>query len=764
MEDMNAKPYSGIPLLAAALLVLAALVSGCSTADKEDREIAEKVAQMTREEKVLFVMGTQRLLNNGPEIAPGMIKRPWKNENARQISNYYDPGDATTAYSKKRNGAAGETYAISRLGIPMAYFADGPTGLRLSVTQDNGSKTYSTGFPSACLLGASWDTELMDKVGTAMGNETLEFGMDFLLAPSMNILRNPLCGRNFEYYAEDPLLSGKLAASFVCGFQSQGVGVSVKHFAANNEETMRNGIDAVVSERALREIYFKGFEIVVKESKPWTVMSAYNKLNGVLASENPWLLNDVLRGEWGFDGTVVTDWWSEENGARQVAAGNDLLMPGTQHQEDDIFAALEDGSLDEALLDKACFNILKTLRKTPSFHAYPFSNHPNVEAHESLARSAAAEGMVLLENNGALPLSGSIKRIAALGNAMYYTYVSGSGSGSAGGRHKICLDEGLESAGYVLDEAAAEFYRKYVNENKPRPSWIIPNIPEPSLAPEQIARMARENDAAIYAIGRIAGEGSDREAIEGDYYLSVAEMLNLRLLSEAFHAEGKPLIVILNMGSCVDMMSWKDIPDAILHAWYPGQEAGYAITDVLTGAVNPSGKLPFTIAAKYEDVPSSSDFPLSEGEDRRSIYHEDIFVGYRGFDADGIEPAYPFGYGLSYTSFEYSDLSVKKEGKEYQVTLRVKNTGQREGREVVQIYVAAPKSRLAKPEKELRAFVKTPVIPAGESVMISARFAVKDLSSFDPSQHKWVLDKGDYTLMAASSSRDIRASKIIKIK
>lgn len=764
MRDMKPKKYSSLPIASAAAIFLMILISGCGTADNAERDAAETVARMTQEEKVLFVMGTQRVMNNGPDIAPGMIKRPWRNENARQISNYYDPGDAVTAYSRKRNGAAGETYAISRLGIPMAFFADGPTGLKLSVEQEDGSRLYGTGFPSACLLGASWDTDLLDRVGTAMGNETLEFGMDFLLAPSMNILRNPLCGRNFEYYSEDPLLSGKLAASFVRGFQSQGVGVSVKHFAANNEETMRNGIDAVVSERALREIYFKGFEIVVKESAPWTVMSSYNKINGVLASENPWLLNEVLRDEWGFDGIVVTDWWSEENGARQVAAGNDLLMPGTQHQEDDIFAALEDGTLDEALLDKACINILKTLRKTPSFHAYPFSNRPDLAAHETLARKAATEGMVLLENNGALPIPESVKRIAALGNAMYYTYTSGSGSGSAGGRHKVCLDEGLEAAGYVLDAPSAKFYREYVKKNKPGPSWIVPNIPEPLLDRRQVARMAKETDAAVYAIGRIAGEGADRKAIEGDYYLSEAETANLKSLAEAFHAEGKPLIVVLNMGSCIDMAGWKDIPDAILHAWYPGQEAGYAIADVLTGAVNPSGKLTFTIAAKYEDVPSSADFPLSEGEDRRSIYNEDIFVGYRGFDASGTEPAYPFGYGLSYTSFDYSDLSVKKEGGEYVATLRVKNTGSRAGREVVQIYVSAPQGHLEKPEKELRAFVKTPVIPAGESVMVSARFAEKDLSSYDPSRGKWVLDKGGYTLMAGASSRDIRVSKLFTVK
>ena len=749
------------------VLAGAACIVSCNTMSKVDKEILKVMSQMTQEEKVLTVMGTSRSMNNGPEIAPGMPVRPRFNENSRQISYTEVNEDATTAFTQGRvNGAAAESYAIPRLGIPITIMADGPAGLRISPTRRGDSLTYyCTAFPTGTCLAASWDTDMVHEVTLAMGNEVHEYGVDYLLAPAINIMRSPLCGRNFEYYSEDPVLAGRIATAYINGIQENNVGVSLKHYAVNSQETMRNGIDAVVSERAIREIYLKGFEIAVKNAHPWTVMSSYNKVNGTLASENKWLLSDVLRDEWGFDGFVMTDWWAEENGARQIAAGNDMLMPGTQHQEDDIFAALKDGSLDEALLDKAVFNILKTMRKTPSFNGYKYSNKPNLKAHADIVRKDGAQGMVLLENNGALPLASGIRKIAALGDASYDTFVGGSGSGNVNRKYKVNISEGLQNAGYQLDQEIADAYAENIRKHKPQGAeymWVVPVTPELGLTGAQAKRLARDNDIAIYTLSRIAGEGADRRLEPGDYYLSEVELSEIKLLSEAFHAAGKKLIVLLNMGSMVEMSGWNHLADAILHIWLPGQEVGNSVADVVTGKVNPSGKLPFSITATYQDNPSSANFPLSPGEDRRTIYKEDIYVGYRYYDKNNIEPTYPFGYGLSYTTFDYSDMKISREDDNCKVSLTVTNTGKVPGREVVQIYVTAPKGSVDKPIKELKAFVKTPVIEPGKSATVNAELKVSDMASFV--NNKWDVTPGTYTFMAAASSRDIRLSQNMEIK
>ena len=726
------------------VICIVAALATCMTATAQPKltadNIKEVVAAMTLEEKAALVVGTQRGGVYPPPPAPGMPVRP----NDDPMNNA-----AVTAFSEGRvRGAAGDVLAIPRLGIPTMVLADGPAGLRIDPKRPNDEKTYyCTAFPTASLLAATWDAPLIERMTEAIGNEVKEYGVDVLLAPGMNIMRNPLCGRNYEYFSEDPLLAGKMAAAYIRGIQSQGVGVSLKHFAVNNQETYRNGIDVRISEQALREIYLRGFEIAVKEGKPWTVMSSYNKINGILASENRWLLKDVLRGEWGFDGFVMTDWWAEENGARQIAAGNDMLMPGTQRQLREILDAINAGIIQERDLDWCVENILRVLVKTPIFKGYKYSNKPDLKVHAKIAREVAAEGMVLLENNGVLPLKKG-KRVALLGVDSYDALVGGSGSGHVNRQYEVSIYEGLKQAGFSLDAEQSKICMDYVEAEKSKQNreffWVVPTINELAVSQERAEALAQRNDLCILTIGRMAGEGDDRRLEKGDYYLSDLEMLNLQNLCTAFHAKKKPVVVLLSMGSFVEMSSWKHLPDAILHTWLPGQEEGNAIADVLTGKVNPSGKLPFTIAARYEDYSSSANFPSSNGNPAEVEYKEDVFVGYRHFDKVDITPTYPFGYGLSYTSFKYNNMTVKSDGDSITVCITVKNIGKHSGKESVQLYVSAPQDKLNRPVKELKAFAKTRLLKPGQSQMLKMTVSQQDLASWDTATHQWIKDSGTY--------------------
>ena len=728
--------------------------------------IDEILKAMTLEEKITLVVGANRYVGdeNGPGPAPGMPERK-----SVDMSGLVEKpqSDGVTAFSSGRvKGAAGDVVPVERLGITTMVLADGPAGLRIDATRPGDDNTYyCTAFPIGSLLSASWDTGLTERVTTAMGNEVLEYGADVLLAPAMNIHRNPLCGRNFEYYSEDPLLAGKIAAAYVRGVQSNGVGTSVKHFAANSQETLRNGQNASVSERALREIYLKGFEIVVKEAQPWTIMSSYNKINGVLSSENRWLLTDVLRGEWGFKGFVMTDWWAEENGARQIAAGNDMLMPGTPHQYDDILDAVNSGRLDIRFLDDCVRRILQVMVISPTFNRYEYSNKPDLAAHALVTREAASQGMVLLKNEGALPL-GRKSKVAIFGVPSYDTMVGGSGSGYVNRAYKVTVDEGLEAAGFRLDKKLAESYREYVRQEKAKQPaeyfWIIPTVQETTISREDAEAAAKRNDICIYSIGRMAGEGGDRTLTPGDWYLSETEEANIGLLCETFHKAGKKVVVLMNMGNIVDM-GWSDKPDAILHTWMDGQEAGNSVADILGGKVSPSGKLPMTIAKRYEDYPSAKDFPMSNGNPGDVNYDEDIFVGYRHFDRNPETILYPFGFGLSYTSFEYSDLKAERIGEELKISVKVTNTGKCSGREVVQIYVGAPEGNAVKPVKELRAFGKTSELKPKASEVLVMKVKLADLRRFDGYERTWKLDEGEYVISAAASSRDIRQNVTLQL-
>lgn len=698
--------------------------------------IKEVVKAMTLDEKIQFVSGIGMSISLGSD------------------------GPVAGSIGGKVVGAAGATLAIPRLGIPSVIMADGPAGLRIDPTIVNGEKIYTTAFPVGSLIASTWNTTLTTSVGKAMGNEVKEMGVDVLLAPGMNLIRNPLCGRNYEYYSEDPVLSGEMATAAVNGVQSQGVGVSVKHFVANNQESNRNSVSALVSQRALRELYLRGFEIAIKKSNPWTIMSSYNKINDTYVSENPELLTTILRDEWNFKGMVTTDWFSGRKYANQVKAGNDLLMPGRKQEAKKIKEALDEGSLKETELDRNIERILQLVVKTPVFANYRYSQHPNFIANRAIAQQAAEEGMVLLKNKAALPLAAG--KIALLGNASYDTFVGGTGSGEVQSAYTISFYDGLKKAGFSLDENLKKAYLSYITEEKAkRPKRVsildvIKPVEEFPISEEQLQQMSRNCEAAIITIGRSAGEGSDR-SLETDYVLNDKELALIKATASAFHAQGKKLIVALNIDALVEVTSWQDLADALLITWLPGQEAGNAFANILTGKTNPSGKLPQTMALSYNDIPSATAFPgTPKRSPSESVYNEGIYVGYRYFSSFGKPVAYPFGYGLSYTQFEMKKLKAPtKFSKKLSLSVEVTNVGEVAGKEVVQVYLSAPAKSMDKPALELKAFAKTELLSPKQSQTFSFTLTPESLASFDTARSAWVVEAGTYTVKVGNSVENI---------
>ena len=498
----------------------------------------------------------------------------------------YQLGGLTFSSTVLVPGAAGTTLAIPRLGIPATALPDGPAGIRISPTREGDSRTYyGTGFPVGTAIASSWDTELVEHMTSAMGNEVLEYGVDVLLSPAMNIHRNPLCGRNFEYFSEDPVLAGK------------------KHFAANDQETNRMENDSRVDTRALREIYLKGFEITVKEAQPWTIMSSYNKLNGEYAQQSHDLLTKILRDEWGFDGIVMTDWGSKEGTVKAAAAGNDLMMPGNATETQRIVDAVKSGEL-----------------------SYKYSDAPDLKAHAAAARAAATESMVLLKNDGdVLPLKGT-ETVAMFGISSVDFVAGGTGSGNVNKAYVVNMVQGLENAGFTLVDAVKDFNQKYVDFQKvnmnanPSGAGVLlgsAKVPEAPVSRNFINAQVDKSDLAIVVIGRNSGEGGDRR-VDDDFNLTATERQLITDVTAAYHLAGKKVVVVLNIGGAIETASWKEDPDAILCAWQPGQEGGDAVADVLTGKVNPSGKLPMTLPISYMDHPSSYNFPT--GYERSNNY------------------------------------------------------------------------------------------------------------------------------------------------
>ena len=728
--------------------------------------IDEVVAAMTLEEKATLLVGSG-----------------WGSMTA---------GSMTASATALVPGAAGTTRSIERLGIPSTVLADGPAGLRISPRRDNDPNTYfCTGFPVGTVMASMWDTERVQELTTAMGNEVLEYGADVLLAPGMNLHRNPLCGRNFEYFSEDPFLTGKTAAAYINGIQSNGVGVSVKHFAANNQEVNRMENDSRVSQRALRELYLKGFEIAVKEADPWTVMSSYNKLNGEYTQQSHGLLTTVLRDEWGFDGIVMTDWGTKEGTVKAVNAGNDLMEPGMQVEIDRIIAAVKAGEISQEQLDKNVRNMLTYIVKTPRFNKYQYSNKPEIEAHAKLVREAAPEGMVLLENNGVLPLQG-VKKVALYGTGSYDFIAGGTGSGNVNKPYIRNVAEGLADNGFEVNQDIQKWYEQYIayakttNKNNGGLSGVLLGeavIPEMAVNRDYFERMEPQTDIAIFTLSRNAGEGGDRYAKDGDWTITGLEREMIQNLADIYHAAGKKFVVVLNIGGAIETASWKHIPDAILLAWTPGQEGGLAVADILSGKANPSGKLPMTFPVSYLDIPSSHNFPynyknvqsgmwdfLWGGAKRQkkdvdyTEYNEGIYVGYRYFQTAGAPVSYPFGYGKSYTTFEYSKPVVKATADGFTATITVKNTGSVAGKEAVQLYVAAPAGGLEKPAFELKGFAKTKTLAPGEAQTLTINVDKYTLASFNEAASAWETAAGTYKVMFGANAMDIRGTGEYKLK
>lgn len=751
--------------------------------------VKDVIAAMTKEEKATLVVGTG--MNMGPAPAPGAGGPAPSAGQAPPPPPAAAPSPGTMVGNTNRGvpGAAGTTAAIPRLGIPAVILADGPAGLRISPKRAGTDATfYCTAFPVATLLASSWDVDLVQKVGQAMGNELREYGVDVLLAPAMNMHRNPLGGRNFEYYSEDPLVSGKMAASITRGVQSQGVGVSAKHYAANDHEWNRNTINVKASQRALREIYLRPFEITVKESQPWTVMSSYNKLNGTYTSESKQLLTGVLRDDWGFKGIVMTDWGGGRDVVAQMNAGNDLLEPGRPAQVKAIVDALDSGALKMEALDRNVERILTFILQTPSFKKLPHSDKPDLAAHARLVRDAAAQAMVLLKNQGALPLAATAKTAALFGNAAYETIAGGTGSGNVNKAYMVSIVEGLKAAGITAEPTLAAAYTSYIDEQKKKQPaggggmaamMGAPRAAERTVAADEIAATAKAADVAVITIGRNAGEGRDRQ-LEADFELTAAEQAMLKDVTAAFHAASKKVVVVLNIGGVIEVASWRDTPDAILLAWQPGQEAGHSVADLLTGKVSPSGKLATSFPIKYTDNLSAANFPgktllgpepaaanaaqtrgggFGRGDRAAEVtYDDEVFVGYRHYATKGVKVAYPFGFGLSYTTFGYSGLklSAPQFVKALTATVTVKNTGKAAGREVVQLYLSAPGKSMPKPAIELKGFAKTRLLAPGESQVLTFQLTPRDLASFDEASSSWMAEAGTYTVKIGASSEDIR--------
>jgi len=640
------------------------------------------------------------------------------------------------------------TVPVERLGVPAMMMTDGPHGVRRSsdVNAIGKGTLPATCFPTASCLASSWDTALLRQVGAALGEEAAALGVDVLLGPGANMKRDPRCGRNFEYFSEDPFLAGQLAASFIQGVQSQRVGTSLKHFAANNQETERFRIDAVVDERTLREIYLPAFETAVKEGKPWTVMCAYNKLNGVYCSENHRLLVEILKEEWGFDGLVVSDWGAVHDRVMSLQGGLDLEMPGPQTRRTQaVIEAIQSGALDEAVLNEAVRRILGIIFKaaeTPKGRALSASRSKggafDAAAHHAFARQVAGEGIVLLKNNGLLPLQ-QPRRIAVIGRAAKEPHFQGGGSSHI---NPTMVDSPFDELRKLAGDAGLTYSAGY------------PATPalDPALIAEAVAAARAADVALLYCAlpGFIESEGYDR----ADLSLTPPQVA----LIQAVCAAQPNSVVILNNGSALTMGEWLDGPAAVLEAWMMGQAGGGAIADVLFGKVNPSGKLAETFPLTLTDTPAYINFPGGAGQVR---YGEGLFIGYRYYDATARPVAFPFGFGLSYTAFAYSNPRLSAETFNdvdgLTVSVDVTNTGHVAGQEVVQVYVHDWKSGLVRPPKELKGFAKIALQP-GETKTVAIPLDFRAFAYYHPGYGQWITEDGEFDILIAASAADIRCT------
>lgn len=637
------------------------------------------------------------------------------------------------------------TEAVERWGLPAIMVTDGPHGIRKQVTGGDHlgilAGEPATCFPPAVALGSSWDPELARRVGVALGVEARAEQVSVLLGPGINMKRDPRCGRNFEYYSEDPVHAGVLASAFVTGVQSQGVGTSLKHFAGNNQETDRLRVSAVIDERTLREIYLRAFERVVTEAQPWTLMCSYNRLNGVHASQNDWLLTTVLREEWGFEGLVMSDWGAVSDRVAAIHAGLDLEMPGPGGENDALLeAAVKEGTLAESSLDASAQRVLDLLAKAAP-HLDPEARYDR-EEHHDLARIAAARSVVLLKNDGAeLPLDPSRGKIAVIGEFARTPRYQGAGSSQI-------VPTQLDS---LLAALTGQSTGARVNFSA---GFRLDGVPDEALAAEALAA-AREADHVIFCAGlpsEAESEGFDREDIE-------LPAVQVTLLEHLVDVTGHVTVVLSN-GGVVRLGDWSERVPAILEGWLLGQAGGSALAQILWGEISPSGKLTETIPLHLEDVPAYTHFPGGQGEVH---YGEGLFIGYRHYDTRALEVAYPFGHGLSYTRFEYRDVAVIADSTHLTVALTVANVGTVDAHETVQVYTGLPVSAVGRPVHELRGFA-TVAVAAGAQEEVSIRIPLRELAYYCVPAAAWVLEGGIYRVEVAASSRDIRYATTVTVE
>lgn len=750
-----------------------------------EKRVSDVLSQMTLEEKLHLLKGSGISSAMGSDYVPTAIP-----------------------------GAVGTIVPTPRLGLPTIYLSDGPAGLRIEPTREGSDRTYyATAFPIGTQLASTWNTELVYKVGQAMGSEARSYGVDVILGPGANIHRHPFCGRNFEYFSEDPYLTGFIGSSIVNGIESNGVGTSLKHFVANNQETNRTFNNSIVSERALREIYLKGFELVIKNSQPWTVMSSYNKVNGTYVAESRKLLTDILRDDWQFDGLVMSDWFGGNDAVAMINAGNDLLEPGTKLQWNALKEGVSDGTLTDTEIDISVRRILRLILGSNKMNNFKYDENPALEKHAEITRNSANEGIVLLKNNNVLPIQQTAK-VALFGITSYDFISGGYGSGDVNEAYSISLEEGLKNATikintsnevikinqvssevypvlpvFIIDEKAKSIYDSHKSQNEElfvKPEGINAmfdpyNPPEITYTPNQINSISKNTDIAIITIGRNSGEGGDRVEID-DFELKNIEKEMIKNISSTYHAQDKKVIVVLNVGGVVETASWKNEVDGIILAWQGGQEGGNSVADIISGNVNPSGKLPMTFPVKVSDHASHKNFPLegapmnmmdffrskdvNKSEIKNvdyTVYEEDIYVGYRHFDKAGKEVSFPFGYGLSYTDFEFSNLTITTNGNRIDINLDVRNIGQVEGKEVVQVYVSKIDSKIDRPINELKTFDKTSLLHPNTEENIALQINYEDLRYWDENSNGWKLEEGEYLINIGNSSRNFLLSKKIKL-
>ncbi|MFW5885900.1 MAG: beta-glucosidase family protein [Halanaerobium sp.] len=639
------------------------------------------------------------------------------------------------------------THPVERLEIPEIMMADGPHGLRKETKSEEsaslGKSIEAICFPTASALACSWDRDLMTKMGEALGEECQTEDVNIILGPGVNIKRSPLCGRNFEYFSEDPLLASELAANYVKGVQSMGVGTSLKHFAANNQEHRRLTVDAQIDERTLREIYLSAFEKVVKEAQPWTVMCAYNQVNGTHASENKYLLTDILKEEWGHEGFVVSDWGAVNYRDKGIEAGLELEMPTSYGDgKKAIIEAVEDGSLSEESLDRAAERMLKIIFKAVDSEREDL-NYSKAEHHQ-LAREIAAESMVLLKNEDQILPLAKAEKLGVVGSFAKKPRFQGGGSSNINP--------------FQVDNAYAELKKYTDHELSYAEGYTVESDSNNQELIKEAKELAEKVDKLLVFAGlpdRYESEGYDRDSLEMPP--------NQNHLIEELAEVNKNIVVVLSNGSPVTM-PWLKKVKGVVEAYLTGQAGGGAAADVLFGHVNPSGKLAETFPQKLSDNPSYLFFP---GEKDKVEYREGIFVGYRYYDSKEIKPLFPFGYGLSYTDFEYSDLKIKKseitDQETLNLSLRVKNTGEVYGKEIVQLYVSDPESTVIKAEKELKEFAKVELEP-GQEKIVEFELDKRAFAYYNTEIDDWYVESGDYEILVGASSRDIRLKKTVKVE